>query len=320
MCPPAMSTDPASRDLGALAADILALAATEDDLDALLCQVVVRVKHATGFECAGLRLKDGEDFPYYFTVGFDHDFVRKETFLCAHDQAGELIRDSDGNPHLECMCGNVITGRTNPAFPFFTKGGSFWSNGTSALLAETTDSDRQTRTRNRCNSEGYESVGLFPLKLGNTIYGLVQLNDSRTGQFSAPFVLLMEGLAVCIAMVFRLRLARQQASERQHDLAIGVTARVAILERIAKELKERNTGDQAVPAALFTTLGEILDDLSRASDLVPICASCKRIREPAQQWRPVEQFIADRSHVRLSHTYCPSCYAKAMSTLDGGAS
>jgi hypothetical protein len=305
-----------TRDLGALAADILSLAASEDDLDTLLCQIVVRVKHATEFECAGLRLKDGEDYPYYFAAGFDDEFVRKEMYLCARDQFGELIRDSDGNACLECMCGNIIAGRVDPAVPFFTKGGSFWSNGTTALLATSTDEDRQTRTRNRCNGEGYESVGLFPLKLGNRIYGLVQLNDHRTGQFTPPFIALMEGIAVTIAMVFQLRQFRQDVAARARDLQLGVTGRVAHLERLARELAARNDTDRSVPPALFETLGELLDDLSRSSDIVPMCAVCKRVREPAQAWHAVEEFIADRSRVRLSHTYCPECYKRAVRDLE----
>jgi hypothetical protein len=30
------------------------------------------------------------------------------------------MRDLDGNPVLECMCGNVLCGRFDPALPFFT--------------------------------------------------------------------------------------------------------------------------------------------------------------------------------------------------------
>lgn len=74
-----------------------------------------------------------------------------------------LLRDSRESPCLECMCGNIICGRTDPFLPFFTKGGSFWSNNTSELLASTSDEERQTRTRNRCNGKGYESV--IPLHL-----------------------------------------------------------------------------------------------------------------------------------------------------------
>ena len=126
--------------------------------------LLLLIKRETGFEAVGVRLCEGDDFPYYLTNGFPDEFVEAERFLCECNPAGEVIRDSDGNPVLECMCGNVIRGRTNPALPFFTEGGSFWSNCTTELLASTTEEDRQARTRNRCNGEGYESVALIPLR------------------------------------------------------------------------------------------------------------------------------------------------------------
>ena len=45
---------------------------------------------------------------------------------------------------------------------------------------EMSEEERQTRTRNRCNSEGYESVALIPLKSGDDVIGLLQLNDHRS--------------------------------------------------------------------------------------------------------------------------------------------
>jgi hypothetical protein len=73
--------------------------------------------------------------------------------LCSRTATGQVVRDTSGHPVLDCMCGNIISGRFDPLRPFFTKGGSFWSNNTTELLASTTDADRQARTRNRCNGE-----------------------------------------------------------------------------------------------------------------------------------------------------------------------
>ena len=70
---------------------------------------------------------------------------------------------------FECMCGNVICGRFDPSKPFFTARGSFWTNCTTELLASTTEADRQARTRNRCNGEGYESVALIALRWARTV-------------------------------------------------------------------------------------------------------------------------------------------------------
>ena len=55
---------------------------------------------------------------------------------------------------LECMCGNILRGRFDPAKPFFTSHGSFWCNNTTALLASTTEADRMARTRNRLQCGG----------------------------------------------------------------------------------------------------------------------------------------------------------------------
>ena len=145
-----------------------------------------------GFEAVGIRLSEGDDFPYYQTSGFPDDFVQKENCLCSYNKEGNILRDSVGNPVLECMCGNVICGRFDPDKPFFTQQGSFWSNSTSELLASTSEADRQSRTRNRCNGEGYESVGLFPLRFGTNTFGLLQVNDHRKGVFTPTRISVLE--------------------------------------------------------------------------------------------------------------------------------
>ncbi len=177
--------------------------------------IVNEIKEFTGFEAVGLRLHEGEDFPYYVTQGFPAQFVEAENYLCNRDSKGEIIRDSDGNPYVECMCGNVICGRIDTRKDFFTDGGSFWSNNTSKLLAESTDEDRQTRTRNRCNSEGYESVALIPLKTGREVIGLIQLNDKRTNRFTMRLIQTMEDIGISIGTAF----LRKQAEKELENLS-----------------------------------------------------------------------------------------------------
>ena len=122
-------------------------------------------------EAVGIRLKEGEDYPYYETKGFPPEHVQIENKLCASDKDGCIIRDSKGKPVLECMCGNIICGRFDPSKKFFTENGSFWTNSTTQLLANTTAADRQGNTRNRCNSEGYESLALIVLMLETLGWG-----------------------------------------------------------------------------------------------------------------------------------------------------
>ena len=169
-------------------------------------------------EAVGLRLKEGDDYPYFETQGLPKGFVAAENHLCATDGSGRTIRDDLGNPVLECMCGNVISGRFDPDQPFFTQNGSFWTNSTTALLASTTVDDRQARTRNRCHGEGYESVALIPLRASRRSLGLLQLNDTRPDRFTPEMMAMLERLTDQVAPV----LAEQQAREAE---------RIALAER-----------------------------------------------------------------------------------------
>jgi GAF domain-containing protein len=303
--------------LSHLAADILALSASDKPREEAIGEIVLMVQAATGLEAAGVRLVDGLDFPYYFTRGFDQDFVEAESSLCARDQAGEMIRDSDGNPYLDCMCGNVIAGRTDPSKPFFTRGGSFCSNGTTGLLATTTDADRQTRTRNRCNGEGYESVALMPIRTGGRTYGLLQLNDRRRNMFTPEMIAFFEGVASMIGMLFVMIEAKRGLDERARDVARLVSARAVMLERIAAELERRNAAGIPTPddSPLGRQLSNLVEEIDRLKGLVPVCCVCKKVRVDGDYWQQIESFIQDRSPARFTHTFCPECAQRVKDSL-----
>ncbi len=116
------------------------------------------------------------------------------------------------------MCGNVLSGRVDPSLPFFTTRGSFWTNSTTKLLASTTNEDRQARTRNRCNGEGYESVALIPLKAGEDIVGLLQLNDRREGRFTLDMIEHLEGIGATVGAAISRIQAEEALREAQETI------------------------------------------------------------------------------------------------------
>lgn len=222
----------------------------------------------SGCEALGIRLKEGDDYPYSEARGFPREFVEMENSLCARDTTGNILRDGAGNPFIECMCGNVICGRTDPAKSFFTPGGSFWANNTTRLLSTSTDADRQTRTRNRCNGEGYESVALIPLRLGTEHLGLIQLNDRRKGMFSGGVIALWERLAAYLAVA----LARQRAEEllrKTHDeLELRVHERTADLKTYMAKLEESNQALRDFTSIASHDLQEPLRKVSVFGDML----------------------------------------------------
>ena len=211
----------------ALHARALATLNRPDEWQDLVRDLLAEIKAFTGLDAVGIRLRQGEDFPYYEAAGFPEDFVEKETYLCARDETGALVRDCRGKPCLECMCGCVIQGRTDPSLPFFTVGGSFWTNSTTQLLASTTEKDRQARTRNRCNGEGYESVALIPLRAGADTVGLLQLNDRRMGRLSLDLVEFLEPVGHSIGIAFT-RMGSVEDLRESHEMFRSMVDNIGI--------------------------------------------------------------------------------------------
>ncbi|MEW6426508.1 MAG: response regulator [Thermodesulfobacteriota bacterium] len=183
-----------------------------------VAEVTRLIRDFTSIEAVGIRLREGEDFPYYQANGFPRDFVEAENFLCARNGDGSILRDRQGQAVLECLCGAVLSGETDPALPFFTGKGSFVTNSTSDFLAATPPESRPARCRTRCHREGYESVALIPLRNGVEVIGLLQLNDRRRDMFPPETIEFFEGLAVSIAVSLGRRLAVEELLATENQL------------------------------------------------------------------------------------------------------
>jgi PAS domain S-box-containing protein len=249
------------------------------DFRTCIANLTCTLQQWSGCEAVGIRLRNGDDYPYYETRGFPPEFVQLENQLCVYDSAGTLLRDDEGNPILECMCGNVLQGRFNPESPFFTARGSFWCNSTTALLAGTSQSDRQVRTRNRCNGEGYESVALIPLHTGSQVFGLLQFNDHQTNRFNASQIIHFERIADSLAATLA---QRQDAEEKKHleqqlqqsmklesigRLAGGVAHDFNNMLGVILGRAEIALENEHIPADILTDLQEIRKAAERSANL-----------------------------------------------------
>ena len=178
-----------------------------------ILRVIAALKKGVGVEVVGIRLQDGEDFPYFAQEGLPGDFLRTENTLLERDAQGKVCRDEDGKVKLECTCGLVISGRTDPSSPLFTKGGSFWTNDSLRLLDLPPDQDPRYKPRNQCMHHGYASMALVPIRDENRIIGLLHFNDRRKGRFSLAIVELLEGIAANIGAALMRKRAEQALKE-----------------------------------------------------------------------------------------------------------
>jgi hypothetical protein len=84
-------------------------------------------------------------------------------------------------------------------------------------------------------------------------------------------------LPVCIAVGFFSMVARKLQVEREHTI---------------RELE--------------SALGKV----QTLSGLLPICASCKKIRDENGHWGEVEVYVRDHSNAEFTHSICPECTEK----------
>ena len=58
---------------------------------------------------------------------------------------------------------------------------------------------------------------------------------------------------------------------------------------------------------LIQELQQALASVKSLSGLLPICASCKKIRNDRNEWQRLEIFIRENSEAQFTHSLCPDC-------------
>ncbi len=67
---------------------------------------------------------------------------------------------------------------------------------------------------------------------------------------------------------------------------------------------------------IIAQLQDALSEVKQLSGLLPICASCKKVRDDNGYWNQIELYIKDHSEAEFSHGICPDCAKKLYPDLD----
>ena len=77
-----------------------------------------------------------------------------------------------------------------------------------------------------------------------------------------------------------------------------------ITKRKLAEIELKNERDNLLKA---------LKEIKTLSGLLPICSSCKKIRDDKGYWNQIEAYISEHSKAEFSHGICPDCSQKLYS-------
>ncbi len=216
--------------------EALSILNSSADFKVSLSRILRAIKKRTSCDAVGIRLQDGEDFPYFAQDGFPESFLLSENSITARDSKSGLCRNPDGSACLECTCGLVISGKTDPSSSMFTPGGSFWINDSNVLLDLPEKEDPRYCPRNVCIRSGYASVALIPIRTREKIVGLLQLNAKGKGLFSPSAIQILEGMASHIGEA----LMRKQAEDALRETNLHLQEATIRANELAEKAEAAN--------------------------------------------------------------------------------
>lgn len=63
-------------------------------------------------------------------------------------------------------------------------------------------------------------------------------------------------------------------------------------------------------------LQKALGEVKKLQGMLPICATCKKIRDDKGYWKQIESYIKEHSEAEFSHSICPECADALYKELD----
>ncbi|HNX96039.1 MAG TPA: HAMP domain-containing protein [Candidatus Aminicenantes bacterium] len=97
------------------------------------------------------------------------------------------------------------------------------------------------------------------------------------------------------------------------ELCDNFNSMAASLQRDVDERQEAERVIRATAEQREKLIGELqsaLDNIKTLQGLIPICASCKKVRDDKGYWGQVEEYIGAHTEARFTHGICPECARK----------
>jgi hypothetical protein len=71
-------------------------------------------------------------------------------------------------------------------------------------------------------------------------------------------------------------------------------------------------GESADALAALQKTRQLTSEIETLSDLLPLCAWCKKIRNDSGYWEQIDKYISAHSGATVTHGVCPDCQKKLL--------
>ena len=185
-------------------------------------RILAAIKRETGIDAVSIRLRQSGDFQHCGADSISKSLLQTENSFEGCTPFGECCLHENGKVRLECACGIVLSGKTDPNNPLCTSGGSVWTNDAPRFLHIPPAQDPRQNPRNCCIQENFHSVAIIPVRAMQEIIGLLQINAPRKNCFNLEMIRFFEGIAASFGVALQREREEQalRESELRRDLAM----------------------------------------------------------------------------------------------------
>lgn len=256
-----------------------------------------------------------------FTYGFEYEAYRKDGNRVWLSENARAVRDTDGSVlYYEGITEN-ITERKQAERELAERTAflhALIDNNPLAIVSI----DPEERVQD-CNPAFENLFG----------YRLEEMKGEAIDDFVAPGDLAAEALQLTRqavrgeaghAVAHRHRKDGSVINVEVHGVPLVVNGKLVGGFALYQDITERRRAEEE-REKLVVELQEALANIKTLSGLLPICASCKKIRDDGGYWSQIESYISAHSQAQFSHGICPDCarqlypehYHKMFPELDG---
>ena len=116
----------------------------------------------------------------------------------------------------------LSSGRSDPAKPFFTEHGSFWTNSYSELLTNSDFAEQLRIPQDILDCEGYESIAVIPLRREGDTLGLMHFIDRLEGRFTPGLIAMLERIGDHLAIALSQKQTIKSLRETRECLELAL--------------------------------------------------------------------------------------------------
>ena len=172
---------------------------------------------------------------------------------------------------------------------YIKKGGDFFREIVTGRKSRALVMKKATEAHEEKNGEMTLVETYVPITSGDKVVGVFEIYSDITGS--------------------KLDLDKLRLRSNGTMFSISVILLLAVFVSVNKA--NRNITErmkvEAEREKLIQELQKTLAEVKKLSGFLPICASCKKIRDDKGYWNQIEEYIRTHSEAEFSHGLCPDC-------------